>query len=603
MAFNIGLLSEEAGDISEGTETEETIGGDEGGSEEPSEGGEATPEEGGAEGEDSTGDAPPEEEEVAPEDKPRPEIGELSVDKVAEQSKTIDQQEELDAAKEDIGTSASIQGMGFVDNADEENAQHIAVELEGASDAIEEALETTETLGAIRGQLSTALPYGGIEAPAMEAIQIAIGHMRARLGYSKESRVSLEGYKDPAIKRARTVAAMEDISTSLKNIWEAILNSLKRVMGWIKDFFDFFFKARDKQAVRTAQTKVIIKETLDELKEVGPEQKKTVEDIIKAADAATGAAHENDEISKIVDSADKKKKKEDKKASDKFTEEEIAGALEIKNKIREAAKPLRFGDFHLFRLDNKILDAKGILKEIANTVNELEEDYKDYLDHSKFKASMQTYDKIMDNLSSSEDRRAFLGDLQIVKANLQSGNDVKKDEIPGEKELVRVSLTGYIGDYCISAVAPKDPDDLVAVEKHIGKIRLEFIKDPDYDKITLDNNTVIEKVRPDDLMSIQEYLDKLKNIYDKKLSDDILAGIDSFEQKAASISEKMKGEQTVDPGTIQLALGLAAFVKNTLSVYPTQIYTYLGRLQDHVDNYTRSCARRYFHVSKLVSQI
>jgi hypothetical protein len=69
MAFNIGLLSEESDDGSEGLDTEETIGGEE----------EQAPEE--ADGEDAgeeaapeeSADAPEEEQEVAPEDKPRPE--------------------------------------------------------------------------------------------------------------------------------------------------------------------------------------------------------------------------------------------------------------------------------------------------------------------------------------------------------------------------------------------------------------------------------------------------------------------------------------------------------------------------------------------------
>jgi hypothetical protein len=597
MAFNIGLLSEESDDGSEGLDTEETIGGEE----------EQAPEE--ADGEDAgeeaapeeSADAPEEEQEVAPEDKPRPEVGEMSVDKVVEQSKEIEQQEELDEAKEDIGTAAAVKSMNFSEDEDEVNAKQIAVELEGASDAIEKALGTAQTLDAIHGQFQTALPYGGIEAPAMEAIQIAINHMRARLGYPKSKGVSLEGFKNPVTKRERNVLAMEGIATSLKNIWEAILNSLKRVMGWIKDFFGFFFKARDKQVERTKQTKAVIKEALDEIKAAGPDKKKIIEDIAAAGDAAIGPAHENDEISKIVESVEKKKK--DKKPSDKLTEEEIQKALDLRNKIREAATPLRYGDFHLFRLDNKVLDAKGILKGIADTVSELEEDYKDYLDHSKFKASIQSYEKIMGSLTSTEDRRALLGELQLVKANLQSGNDVKKDEVTGEKELVRVSLTGYIGDYCISTIAPKDPDDLLAVEKHIGKIRLEFVKDPDYNSVTLDNNAIVEKVRADDLMTIQEYLDKLANIYDKKLSDEILAGIESFEHKAAAIAEKMKSEQTVDSETIQLALGLSVFVKNLMSIYPSQIYTYLGRLQDHVNNYTRSLARKYFVISKRVAEI
>jgi hypothetical protein len=113
----------------------------------------------------------------------------------------------------------------------------ISDEMEDHSDSMEEAADTAETLTDIHDQMGESLETGGLDETAAAAIEVAVEHMLARVGFPpKRAGFALEAFKSKASRVHATKVAMEGIAERAKQVWAAIVASFKKVYEWIKNF-------------------------------------------------------------------------------------------------------------------------------------------------------------------------------------------------------------------------------------------------------------------------------------------------------------------------------------------------------------------------------
>ncbi len=113
-------------------------------------------------------------------------------------------------------------------------------ELAEVNDGIEEAGETGETLEGIHEAMGESLEEGGMPEPEARALEVAVEHICARIGFSKRKRVfpAMEGFKEKGADRIRdTKLAMEEVGERIKAIWAAVMAALAKAWEHVKAFF------------------------------------------------------------------------------------------------------------------------------------------------------------------------------------------------------------------------------------------------------------------------------------------------------------------------------------------------------------------------------
>ena len=145
-------------------------------------------------------------------------------------------------ALENLDEPVEAEITDFVDAPENDLAD--AAESESAlsevNDGIEEAAETGETLEGIHEAMGESLESGGMPEPEARALEVAVEHMCARVGFSKRRKVfpAMEGFKEKGSDRIRsTKLAMEEIGAKIKAIGEAIIKAFWTVVDHIKTFF------------------------------------------------------------------------------------------------------------------------------------------------------------------------------------------------------------------------------------------------------------------------------------------------------------------------------------------------------------------------------
>jgi len=119
-------------------------------------------------------------------------------------------------------------------------------EIDTVHDGIEEASETGETLEGINGHLEDSLENGGIQEPEARALEVAVEHMCARIGFTKRKKTfpAMEGFASKGSDRIRaTKHAMEEIGSKISAIWAAIIAALEKAWEYTKTFFKSLFDA------------------------------------------------------------------------------------------------------------------------------------------------------------------------------------------------------------------------------------------------------------------------------------------------------------------------------------------------------------------------
>ena len=129
----------------------------------------------------------------------------------------------------------------FVDAPENDLAEADAAqgEADAVNDDIDEAVDTAGTLDTIAEKMGDSLEEGGLSEPEAEALEVAVEHLCARVGFPRNRKVfpAMEGFSAKESRIQATKIAMESVMEKAKKIWDSIIAALKKVWEHIKNFF------------------------------------------------------------------------------------------------------------------------------------------------------------------------------------------------------------------------------------------------------------------------------------------------------------------------------------------------------------------------------
>lgn len=133
--------------------------------------------------------------------------------------------------------------------------QAAATDVVNTEEAVEELEEVKAGLESIVAELETAVRDGGLNGQAAQFLQLGVEAYTVRLGLETRMIPSLESFGGATDKLAATKVSMEGIKETIRNIWEAILRTIRRIRAMLKNFFIRVFSAAPKVRARAEQIK------------------------------------------------------------------------------------------------------------------------------------------------------------------------------------------------------------------------------------------------------------------------------------------------------------------------------------------------------------
>lgn len=133
--------------------------------------------------------------------------------------------------------------------------QATATDVANTEEAVEELEEVKAGLESIVSELEIAVRDGGLNAQAAQFLQLGVEAYTVRLGMETRMIPSLESFGGTTEKLAATKISMESIKETIRNIWEAILRTIRRIRAMLKNFFIRVFAAAPKVRARAEQIK------------------------------------------------------------------------------------------------------------------------------------------------------------------------------------------------------------------------------------------------------------------------------------------------------------------------------------------------------------
>lgn len=133
--------------------------------------------------------------------------------------------------------------------------QATATDVANTEEAVEELEEVKAGLESIVSELEIAVRDGGLNAQAAQFLQLGVEAYTVRLGMETRMIPSLESFGGTTEKLVATKISMESIKETIRNIWEAILRTIRRIRAMLKNFFIRVFSAAPKVRARAEQIK------------------------------------------------------------------------------------------------------------------------------------------------------------------------------------------------------------------------------------------------------------------------------------------------------------------------------------------------------------
>lgn len=121
-----------------------------------------------------------------------------------------------------------------------------AAEGEAREDAIEEAVEVVDGIEEDVEELEVAAENGGIDQYAASFLMRKTNDNLARIGMAPVRSVASESFGSASSRVRMTQVAMESLRDKARQVWEAIINAIKKAAKWIKGHFLKHFGAFEK---------------------------------------------------------------------------------------------------------------------------------------------------------------------------------------------------------------------------------------------------------------------------------------------------------------------------------------------------------------------
>lgn len=140
-------------------------------------------------------------------------------------------------------------------------AAQIQTQIDQAQQAIDDTEEVLQEVEEERQALEQSQQNGGMDKPAMEALQRAFSRFEKRTGVPCAIRsLGLEAFSAKSTRAHSTSVAMEGAKEYAKKIMESLMNALKSIMGYVMQFLGTMVKSTNKLEERA---KTILKAAED----------------------------------------------------------------------------------------------------------------------------------------------------------------------------------------------------------------------------------------------------------------------------------------------------------------------------------------------------
>lgn len=125
-------------------------------------------------------------------------------------------------------------------------------DMDSLDDQSSEAADTVETLDKMYDALGESAQDGGMSEPEAKAVEIAVEHLRARVGFSSRSKTmpAMENFADKTTRVRATKLAMESIAETRDKIVAGIISAFETVKAWAKKHYEQMQAAVGKYAQR-----------------------------------------------------------------------------------------------------------------------------------------------------------------------------------------------------------------------------------------------------------------------------------------------------------------------------------------------------------------
>jgi hypothetical protein len=505
---------------------------------------------------------------------------------------------ELKTSNEDIATADQIVASVVGDTSgDVGNLNRIAVEIEQANRGIEEAFDTAQAMESMNGTLGRAR-YDGIGVESAKTIMLAVEHMRGRLGFRKKTQVSMESLTLGVSKLESLRIAKESIIDTIKAIWQAIMNSIKRVGEWIMGFFGHLFKSKDRQNSSVSKSIQKVDDASQAIKDATPDQKKIIDQLIASEESGTApnvpglTPEENTKLKQKLANQDHIAEAGD------GVKGPSEGDLDKIIIHRVVDGQLRIKDYPHLCYMGKALTAKQVdmyLPLFKKYSTDVVGNYMTLVNKSNVDKTFALVEEILLNIDQIEPRHISLSNLKWLSYPDNLKNSTHTDMDDGMRQTVGES---YLGDYSAVLIAAKNTSDYTDVEKNLGKYDFQFKKQPS--RVDLQGEDVLARIHPDSAKKLWTAIQASRKAIDQKDVDHLKQRYDQLFKKVEQLS---RDKPDTDPEILRIANGLVKAINSTYVSYVASSERYLVGFTEDLTRYSDACSRKIKTYAKIAKEV
>jgi hypothetical protein len=456
------------------------------------------------------------------------------------------------------------------------DAARITLEFEGIQDELDNASETIETVSDVASTLSQASPSEMNNASG-QALCAALEHFRTSLGVRKTN-FGMEGYLTGRYTlKAKHSMAMEGIKEFMKDLWEFIIETTKKIGEWIKGFFKWVWGVLTKQrrdAQRAQEACVAAKK--------------------KEQDAPSEAVVLADQTETELAVLEKGSKAEFDKAIEKIKASNNVTALILKE-MKQQPSQLYMKEFSFLHKDGVPLTAQEIQDLSVKGFSLIENEMVHHL------GEMNILQKAVDDFLQVADRTSD----ELYRASLALPGVVRPTAV-GQYETYELYDDGTAqclirhlpGNHAVYRLCLQDTtqeafkDNIRTLKKYV--LPLEKSADPD---------AALEYTSVDRAYVFLDYFKKADAKIEQgigELRDKIEAALDYLHDKATEMKKNFGKEEQLPvedgreyPLSVRRVLD---FYRNQMSSFTITFSNYYIKLKEQLISYMTQCAQRRYQL-------
>lgn len=514
-----------------------------------------------------------------------------------------------EVVQEDMTTHFDVEAIVDEGSTERSVAAGIAVEIDELQASIGEGFEVADTLNKIHGKYEESMSQGGMSESAAQAIELAVEHMRARLGFNKKTTVSFEGFKNKMTRPKATKVAMEGFVATIKSVMASIIKGLKAVVDWLRGFFTTIFSARGRQASQTENIDKMCKAAEEAQKRASQQEAEIAEALQKAAEEQA----QEEQAQKVNAPQQPVAPKPIKALSNTayvkgLDDEEVENFKKVQAEAISLLMPLKFKDYPMLRLEGRVLGANDLVEMVTNTVTYLRNVTDLMYSDKSIDKLRQEYENILDNITSSEDRRVAISELSFydIQDELLSGKFAESSKTsPEHSGFEIIQSKPMVGDYALSFTTPKDRDRLDTIEENLNQLKISLHNETQYLNTEFYPQQNIDKIKPAQARALMASMKDLQLLLDVKKTNDILeVGVVLLDKAIAAAKAISNTEDDeYDQAAVSAALGVSSMYNACFTDLSKEIVVYLGKLTNDVNRYCAACAKQVIVANSLARKV